>query len=117
MKYVFGLCKGRHEVPVENYIFEEEITDPTDFTVMENRADNAIPKDADQLDVYVTGLTPAMLAVVTICFLRKINLTAYHYDRETGSYIPQKVITWFRCGFCGKNSHPCDPACGECGAT
>lgn len=116
MQYKFGLCKGRHSVPVTDYIFPEEI-DPTDFDGMTRMANAAIPDDADAIDLYVTGLTAATLAVVSVCESRMIGLTAYHFDRETGDYLPQRVLHYTKCGFCGKPMAAHDWVCPHCGAT
>ena len=115
MKYAFGLCKGRHEIPVKDFIFDE-IADPTDFEGMAKWANDVIPLDATEIEVYVTGLTPAMLAVSRICFGGKIDLTAMNYDRESGKYLPQTVMKWKRCPFCGSPVHGNDTYCGKCGS-
>lgn len=114
--YVFGLCEGRHPVPATSFIFPGEI-DPTDFTAMTRMANDAIPADAEHIDLYVTGLTAGVLAVVSVCEARKIGLTAYHYDRQTGNYLPQVILHYFRCGFCGKPMSGHDMFCPHCGAT
>ena len=65
MKYVFELCKGRHTTPAENAIFSNSVN-PTDVDALFDEAWGKIPEDCDALDVYVTGLTVAMLAVVIL---------------------------------------------------
>ena len=42
--------------------------------------------------LYVTGLTPATLAVVRVCHEQGRSLTCYHFDRDSGDYYPQKVL-------------------------
>jgi len=113
MKYEFTLCAGRHETPASQAIFEE-IADPTDFEGMINRANEVIPADADELVVYVTGLTPAMLAVTKLCWLNGISLTAMHYDRETGKYLPQQVLKFETCSSCGRRYPAFLSACPAC---
>lgn len=49
-----------------------------------------IAKDV-HLNLYVTGLTPALIAVLNICREESITVDLYHYDRETGGYFIQKV--------------------------
>lgn len=44
-------------------------------------------------NLYVTGLTVATVAVINVCREEGIDLTLYHYDRESGSYYPQKVVS------------------------
>lgn len=91
-RYTFALCEGRHEMPVAESLFPSTL-DPTDVEGMAAMADAAIPKDCDDLHIYVTGLTAAMLAVVAVCERRQIPLTAHHYDRNTGKYFPQRVLS------------------------
>ena len=124
-----GLVRGRHEMPVTNYVWDE-IPDVLDFSGMEyhamrfigHLADEAILAGKDEevkvygsgfafprcrigaepveLNLYVTGLTAATVAVVNaaIRFNRdslstlssqSISLTLYHFDRESGKYRPQ----------------------------
>jgi len=92
MNYKFGLCAGRHAIPqVQDFIFNE-VLNPTDFYGMLKTARETIPEDADSIEVFVTGLTPAMLAVARVCFERQINLIAWHYDRDAGGYKSQLVL-------------------------
>ena len=43
------------------------------------------------LDLYVTGLTVALVAVLNVCREEDIKVTLYHFNRENGSYYEQKV--------------------------
>lgn len=85
-----GLCAGRHEIPVEEYIFPDPV-DPLDYNAMYKRAMQVVP-NGGHLTVYVTGLTAAMLAVVAACESKRCTLYAMHYDRETGTYRRQVVL-------------------------
>lgn len=98
--YECGLCEGRHAIPVKDYIFPGTLN-PLDYAGMREMAENAIPADCTRLVVYVTGLTCAMLAVVSVCVERGISLTAMHYDRESGKYLPQ-VVTGEEFYMCGR---------------
>ncbi len=44
-----------------------------------------------QVNLYVTGLTVALIAVINALAKTDTELTLYHYDRDTNSYYPQKV--------------------------
>lgn len=44
------------------------------------------------LDLYVTGLTVALISVLNACRELEIEVTLYHYDRESGNYYPQQVL-------------------------
>lgn len=43
------------------------------------------------IDLYVTGLTVALIAVVNVCLRERIGLTLWHYDREKDDYFPQPI--------------------------
>ena len=90
--YSFALCKGRHEMPVDTSIFSHEIN-PLDLDGMHMVADETIPADATEVAVYVTGLTVALVEVIKVCISRQIGLTAMHYDRESGSYYAQRILS------------------------
>ena len=85
-----GLVAGRHEVPVTGYIFEA-IPDVTNYQAMAAEAALMLPEKG-ALTVYVTGLTAAMLAVVGVAAQRGLSLTAMHFDRDSGEYLPQTVL-------------------------
>ena len=98
MKKALGLCAGRHDIPgVENYIFIS-VEDPTDVDGMYSHVMNVLGAGGhsldcgDSLDLYVTGLTVALGAVVRYCATWGVSLTLYHYDRESGDYYPQKIM-------------------------
>ena len=85
-----GLVAGRHQVPVTGYVFES-IPDVTDYSAMTAQAASVLPMSGD-VTIYVTGLTAAMLAVVTVAAERGLSLTAMHFDRDSGEYLPQSVF-------------------------
>ena len=110
-----GLIKGRHEMPVDNYIFDE-ITDVLDFDTMNKQIINFINNNINiytaygcginqigyedvevltadtKLIVYVTGLTSVTAELIKVCALKGISLTLMHYDRESGDYLPQVIF-------------------------
>lgn len=113
---VVGLIKGRHEMPVSSYIFEEEIKDMFDYHEIRKHISNFIHskvgvdfnrgdiiysnKGQKSLIVYVTGLTSVACELVDVCNKAGVLLTLMHYDRSTGSYRPQYLgideSVWFR---------------------
>lgn len=114
MKKCLALCEGRHEMPdcVEGSIFGNELN-PTDLASMRATASEKL-KDVDTLDLYVTGLTVALGEVIRLCTEREINLTLWHFDRNTGEYYPQTILR-YNCSFCGTRFlHTW--YCPECGA-
>lgn len=86
-----SLCEGRHEIPqaIDGSIFGTEL-DPLDLTGMEREAAEQL-QGVFTLNLYVTGLTVALIAVLNVCREQKIKVTLYHYNRETGKYYPQEV--------------------------
>lgn len=85
-----GLCKGRHEIAgVSEYVFPTEV-DPLDVDGLLAQAASAV-RGADFVNLYVTGLTVALVAVINACALQQVPLTLWHFDRESGEYYPQSV--------------------------
>ena len=89
-----GLIKGRHEIPqVEGrYIFIEDLN-PTDVKEAEGKAYSVLAGiKVVHIDLYVTGLTMALIAVLNAAKRHGMSVTLYHFDRETGEYFPQEVL-------------------------
>lgn len=92
-----GLCKGRHEIPeISNYIFEMEVN-PLDIEGLESQALEIIMKyfpyylHEGKLELYVTGLTVALISVLNVCKKNGIEVTLFHFNRESGNYYQQQV--------------------------
>lgn len=86
-----GLIRGRHEIPdVDDYVFDDTIADVTDLSAMESIIARKLD-GCETLDLYVTGLTVALVEVIKYCNRNSIYLTLWHYNAETGEYFPQKV--------------------------
>ena len=88
--YRYELCEKRHTGTMEG-IFPTKV-ECIRADLLEKRADERIPEDCDKLEIFVTGLTIAMLAVVRVCARRGIHLTAYHYEPEYHLYTRQEVL-------------------------
>lgn len=86
-----ALCAGRHEIPaaVDGSIFDE-IVDPTDIAGLERTATEQL-QGIKNLHLYVTGLTQALIATLNAAKITGTQVVAYHYDRDTGEYLPQIV--------------------------
>lgn len=94
MEYVKGLVQGRHEISeVKDYIFTNTL-DPADIMGIRSLAQKSLEflSKGDNLTVYVTGLTVALVEVINICHEKGVRLTLMHFDRETGTYFPQDVL-------------------------
>ena len=110
-----GLIKGRHLMPVKDYIFNEDIHDVFDyigirkhieewlkkkFTFEEtldsfqNKADYldiGVKKTEEILEVYITGLTPVVIELINACYLNGVRLRIMNYNRDTNTYVSQKI--------------------------
>ena len=86
-----SLCEGRHEISqaIDGSVFGMEL-DPLDLSGMEREAAKQL-RDVFTLNLYVTGLTVALIAVLNVCREQKIKVTLYHFNKETGNYYPQEV--------------------------
>lgn len=115
MKKVVGLIKGRHDLPVPDYIFDS-IEDVLDFQSIRNSIADFLNKEAgiktvdgsainqfdyttvqilhgsNELVVYITGLTPVVAELIRQCALNGVSLTLMHYNREANAYVPQNIF-------------------------
>lgn len=94
-----GMIGGRHPLPVDKYIFEDELADIKDLSFInlhigEWLKENVQPHDV--LNVYVTGLSMVLASLVSACQYRGIDLVLWHYDQQAadGSYFPQPLFAW-----------------------
>jgi len=87
-----GLCEGRHNIPhVTDYIFPS-VVNPTDIVGLKETIEKKFEtmKYAN-VNLYVTGLTVALVEVIKYCLKNDIKLTLYHYNKEDNNYYPQTV--------------------------
>ena len=94
---VCGLIRGRHSVPagVSFFVFEADIPQARicDAAYMEGICEAFLSDHRPTaVEVYVTGFTPALLALIKSCRERGIALAAYNYDREKRSFWRQEVL-------------------------
>lgn len=91
--YRMALCAGRHEIPqaVDGAIFPE-IVDPTDLLGMAEHCRLRL-KCCIALDLYVTGLSVALVTVINYCLEYKVKLRLWHFNAKTGVYYAQCVRT------------------------
>lgn len=90
----FGMVKGRHEMPVTDYIFDIDIEDVFDFKWMQETIHFKL-KNVDSLNLYVSGLTVVLVEIINYCIFNNISLTLYHFDRESNGWVAQKTDTSF----------------------
>ena len=94
-----GAIKGRHPLPVKEYVIDEELSDVTDIVAIEEKVDSyfeKLDKEYDkgklQIILYITGLTVVTLAVVKSCKRLGYGLVCMHFDRDSNSYIAQPIL-------------------------
>lgn len=113
-----ALCEGRHTMPegVVGSIFPNAV-DPTDLKTLDEVAEKFVEDNIGKdLEVYVTGLTVALVAVIKACQDKAVSLTLYHFNRDTNGYYPQLVQSFPHiCPFCGAVSTGW--FCSSCGAS
>lgn len=88
-----ALCEGRHNIPdaEDGFIFGNELN-PLDVKGLETEAYKKLRDlEINKLNLYVTGLTVALIAVINACKKLGIEVTLYHFDRVSNTYYPQKV--------------------------
>lgn len=99
-----SLCLGRHTMPlVEDSIFPTKV-DPLNVHELEETAFMRIHElvkigHVDEIQLYVTGLSVALLAVINAWHTYKklaphlkTQLVAYHYNRDDDTYYAQQII-------------------------
>ena len=97
MTVVCGLIKGRHHLPdeVSEFVFSADV--PQSHICDSNYMDQICVEFIERvrpshIKVYVTGFTPALLALIKACIQRGIHLSAYNYDREGRAFWEQEVV-------------------------
>lgn len=90
-KKIMCLFEGRHTMPpyVEGAILHN-IHDITDLKEMSDQVHESL-QDCNELVLFVTGLTPALVSVVNYCTYNHIPLTLMHYNKVDNNYFKQVV--------------------------
>jgi hypothetical protein len=98
LKISVGTVSGRHQLPVQEYVINEEIEDVTDVDSIQKKVNKYFEENIANVDdkveliLYVTGLTLVVLAIVNACKKYGCDLVCMHYDRENDCYIGQKIL-------------------------
>lgn len=93
-----GAVRGRHEMPVNKFVFDEAITN-FDIKEIEDYVTNRMNQEVfchdgitySAVTLYVTGLTIVTTSVMKWCVDHDITLTLMHYNTATQNYDPQVV--------------------------
>lgn len=89
-----GAVAGRHEIQGINGYVLNAVDNVTDLGGIEKAVNASLDKQLvgyDKLDLYVTGLTSVVLAVVKYCYEHNVKLSCYHFDRDSNDYFEQVV--------------------------
>ena len=92
-----GLCgPGRHEMPVQEYVFPAVVENPMDFEALNKHSFNYIKVkcygEPVHIMLFVTGLTPVLASFLSVWVQnasQNDKLTLMHYDRDEGDYVGQ----------------------------
>lgn len=92
------MCNGRHQHPeIADLpaIFPTEVT--MCFTKLDSIAVEFVTMNLEVLikeglDLFVTGMSPAMCAVIRTCINRNVELRLWHYDKSTDKYVCQPML-------------------------
>lgn len=92
-RYYVSLCANRHEGLPEESIFPQVVENVMDFSALDEVAEKffAARPDMASLDVFVTGLTPCLVAVLKAASKHSVRVYCLHYDKNSGNYLPQEV--------------------------
>lgn len=99
-------CEGRHAIApaVDGAVFGNEIA-PEDLINPEKLKSQAaialhnavsakladIQADDVTVNLYITGLTVAVIAAISAAKEAGYNVVCFHYDRNSGNYYPQYI--------------------------
>lgn len=106
-----ALCEARHPIMIEGVsldraIYPQVVENPMDFKGLEEFAYDWFSSERNLVDIkerdnweiniYVTGLTPCLIAVLNIIQYFKdggfnVKPTLYHYNRDTQGYEAQAI--------------------------
>ena len=89
-----GAVEGRHEINgIDGYVLHA-VEDVTNLSGIEQAVFASLDEKLvgyDKLALYVTGLTSVVLAVVKYCYANDIELSCYHFDRDSNDYFEQVI--------------------------
>jgi hypothetical protein len=90
-----GVCQGRHEMPVTDYVYGHSIEEQFNFIKLKEQADAFMAKKVKSLpttvEVYCTGYVAAVVAIINAAIERGCTVYLRHYKRDTGEYLAQPV--------------------------
>lgn len=94
----WGLIGGRHDLPVDKYIFDGAIEEPRDIHKMQETIQKKLAGYKTMgglLYLYMTGFSTAMVEVIRWAIVHQVDLIIYQYDSKAKEYYAQEVGTTF----------------------
>lgn len=96
MKFLLIACRHTHPAirNIPSFFDEVESEQIFDFDLHKKIIHKhlaALPPNT-AVHLYVTGLTPLLISAVNYCRLFNINLTLYHYNTATNTYVAQAIV-------------------------
>lgn len=115
-KVIIGGVKGRHAMPVTDFIFNDAIVDPTDVEAIRQHVEKVLTKKISigagsgaglnqesyedvlvrrgnkRLILYVTGLTIVTTEVIRFCAINGVALTLKHFNSASGDYFDEVIF-------------------------
>lgn len=93
---LYILVQGRHAIDIpesKGFIYPNGISDPSNYEIIEKEADEFVSRlDGEELNLIVTGLTQATVAVIKSCLKYNKFLTLWHYNQSRGGLEVEKPI-------------------------
>lgn len=103
-----AICMNSYQTPATRFVYNHHIPNVIDMKELYEAANGMVTNLAKDgvstIELYINSLTAAALAFTSSCFDNGINLVAFHYDRDTGNWVPQPIL---------KNMHGKCPVCGK----
>lgn len=90
-----GLIRDRHRIPVDVFVFDF-VRNPINIEQLNIESYNALSEikrqGIEHIDLYVTGLTTALVSVLNSCKELELDVTLWHHNKQTGGYFRQEVL-------------------------
>jgi hypothetical protein len=95
-----GLCSDRHDMPVTDYIYptlsryqmyDYDWQCRKAYSYLKSNVINYEANVNNAVELYVTGMSSCLAAVIKVCHDLNINLVLKHYHAEIGKYESQQI--------------------------
>ena len=93
-----ALCESRHDIPaaVNGSIYPQTIEDPMNFDALRDQCCDALNPafnvGVKKVNIFVTGMTSALLTAINYCRECGVECVTWHYDKEVDGYQPLPIV-------------------------